>query len=285
MRRRLAVVLVLAGLAAGCGGGGGGEDRAVAVRLERVMALAAERTVEAGTSKVSFSVSTELGGQKLELGGEGSFDYEGRRGELSLDLSGLFEAFGIGAATFDVLFDGTVVYMGFPAEIAAQLPGAAGRRWVKLDVAQVAGLEGTGLDRLQQLNQDPSQILDYLRATTDEVESLGEQEVRGVDTTRYRAVVDLRRVPDAVPAELRDATRASIDLLIGQLGAGTLPIEVWIDGDGRLRRLKQIISLPAGAGTSTTEVTMELYDFGTKVEIEPPPADEVIDLASIVRQQ
>jgi hypothetical protein len=56
---------------------------------------------------------------------------------------------------------------------------------------------------------------------------------------------------------------------------------VWIDDEGRMRTMLQTIDLSkvagaeGGAGALTT--TFELYDFGTDLDVKPPPADQVGD--------
>jgi len=93
----------------------------------------------------------------------------------------------------------------------------------------------------------PQQLLTTLRAASQETRRVGEDDVRGVETVHYRLDIDCEK------AEF--------------LGCeGISPAEVWIDEDGLVRRI-----LVDGA-------TIEFYDFGVAVDIEPPPADEVEDL-------
>ena len=51
-----------------------------------------------------------------------------------------------------------------------------------------------------------------LRAVSEEVEELGTEDVRGVETTHYRTTVDLRRYPDLVPPDRRELARRSIEV-------------------------------------------------------------------------
>ena len=48
-------------------------------------------------------------------------------------------------------------------------------------------------------------------------------------------------------------------------------IDAWIDDEGLLRRIR----IPFGGTDGPVEV-IDLYDFGVPVDIEAPPADEVI---------
>jgi hypothetical protein len=57
------------------------------------------------------------------------------------------------------------------------------------------------------------------------------------------------------------------------------PADVWIDQQGRLRRMHYAVTMKVpGEGASvpmTVETTLELYDFGVEVHVAPPPANQV----------
>lgn len=62
-----------------------------------------------------------------------------------------------------------------------------------------------------------------------------------------------------------------------------------VDGGGRARRIRWSLGfsltqpgLPPGAGTGTH--TMEFFDFGVSVEIEEPPAEDVVSLVEFSTQ-
>jgi hypothetical protein len=73
--------------------------------------------------------------------------------------------------------------------------------------------------------------------------------------------------------------------------AKSVPIDVWLDSQGRLRRYEQVtdpanLKLPAQsqaaamtAGAITIHV--ELFDFGSTVDVNLPPADQVADLSQL----
>ncbi len=286
MIRRLVVPFVALGLVIGCGG-----DE---VSPEAAVAEAATKTADAGTSRMEFSATIEppaaVSSEELEFGGSGVFDYKARRGRLEYDLSGLLEAAGqeTGNAEAELLFDEFVLYMRFPL-LAQSLPD--GKEWVKIDLQKIGEQQGFDLGQLSQLTQsDPSQFLNYLRAASKDVAEVGEKEVRGVATTHYRAKIDLEKVADQAPAESREQVRASIDALIRQTGMRTMPVEVWIDEDGLLRRerLEMTFDVPGGASGIEQEaamtMTMDFFDFGVEVDVEPPPADQVTDITELAAQ-
>ena len=122
--------------------------------------------------------------------------------------------------------------------------------------------------------------------------TVGKEAIRGTDTTHYRLVVNLDKAIAQAPASQRDALTKLTNLYT----IHTFPVDVWLDAQGRLRRFQQTIDpstihLPAGlsgpanpfaAGPVT--VTYELYDFGSQVDVNIPPADQVTDLNQLIRQ-
>jgi hypothetical protein len=67
--------------------------------------------------------------------------------------------------------------------------------------------------------------------------------------------------------------------VISQSGVKTLPLDVWVDGNGYIRK----VSYDEHAGRrQAATVTMELHDFGRPVAITAPPSDSVVDLTRMV---
>jgi hypothetical protein len=66
-------------------------------------------------------------------------------------------------------------------------------------------------------------------------------------------------------------------------GVDSYPAEAWIDSQGRVRRIKVDISMGAQLGTPITmTMTEDLYDFGVKANIAPPPESQVVDMSKLV---
>jgi hypothetical protein len=117
-----------------------------------------------------------------------------------------------------------------------------GDRWLKIEDSD----PGTSVHDLS-----PVTLLAMLRAASRESERLGEEEVRGVPTVGYRLTVQCEEAELACEGE-------------------TAPVDVWIDGDGLVRRL----FLESGG----TAGTIEFFDFGVDADIEPPPPGQVDDV-------
>jgi hypothetical protein len=289
---RLALLLtaLLATLVlAACGGGSGGDETTSpsgtsASGADAVLVAAATKASDAGSSKVKFAATTDIPGQEapVVLTGEGEFDYAAQKGRLTYDLSDLFAAAGqdIGSEPAEIVVDGTVFYMKFPA-LSSLLPGA--KEWIKFDLATLGKESGFDLAQLQQLNQgDPAATLEYLRATGD-VEEVGQEDLDGVETTHYRATVDVDKAIEQAPAESRAALQAQIDQLKAA-GLEKLPIDVWIDGDGLPRKFTYDVTVDTNGQKVRTVVEMELTDYGVEVEVTPPPADQVTDFSELASQ-
>jgi len=101
------------------------------------------------------------------------------------------------------------------------------------------------------------------------LELVGTEDVDGVATNHYRITMD----PSQYLAAM-EFPAAMADMLPKELVT-----EMWIDADNLPRKFTQTIEVPSAAGGAATSSTTEgtYSDFGTDVEIEAPPADEVTE--------
>jgi hypothetical protein len=295
--RRLTFILILAlaslalvACGGGSDGGGDGDEAAVSTggdAADNILASAATNAAGAGSSKVAFTITTQVPQQEgpITLTGEGAFDYEAKAGQLTYDFGDLLGSLGQGGSEepVEIILDGNVFYMKF-ALLSSLIPG--GKPWIKFDLDSLASQEGIDLSQLQSVNQgDPSQTLEYLRAAGS-VEEVGTEEVRGVETTHYKGVIDLQKAVELAPEETRAQVQQSIDQLKEQSGLTELPVEVWIDGHGLPARIQysfdgSIVAAGTESEDFTTIFSMELYDWGTDVTVEPPPASDVTDVSEL----
>jgi hypothetical protein len=251
--RRVAVLAVLAVLcAAGCGGGGGsasGDD----------IARAAKKTARAGSLEADFAIS----GAGLEGTGSGVFNTgDGRNGQLSMKVTASGREIPV-----DTIVTGDVLYMRSPVFVQAV---TGGKQWIKLDLAKLAEQRGADLSSFLNASPTPTNALAYLAGAT-EVEKVGSESVQGVKSTHYQVTVDLQRAASHAKGSQREA----LERIISQSRLKTLPLDVWVDGSGYIRK----VSYQEHAGRrQPAEVTMELHDFGAPVSIKPPPSGSVVDL-------
>jgi hypothetical protein len=232
-----------------------------------VVARAADKTASAGGARMALT--TRVQGQTLR--GNGFVDTKGRKARLRLTLPG--------AGEMETIFVNRVIYLRFPEALSNQVPG--GKQWLKLDLERFGKAKGIDLGALAgQAGSDPTSQLDQLRGAGD-VKKVGTETVRGVETTHYTATIDLRKAADKAPASQRAAARRSVENVIKLTGQSTVPVEVWIDDAGRLRRQKVTQQVKGEPVTAT----IELYDFGAREAVEPPPASETSDITDLAGKQ
>lgn len=277
------MLLVLAvGVLAGCG-----YEESSNSTSEDANALAAafNKTNDAGTSRMSFRIRMDANGENVEFGGQGAFDYRRARGRVDYDLTDLAkvdpETEGIGRMT--MVFDGLVFYMQMEG-LRSELP--PGKRWLKLDLTKVGAGAGADLGGLSQLSQSPAQMLAYLRAASTEIEEVGTETVRGVQTTQYRATVDLRKALELqieqAPPKFRQAMRRDMEESLSTTGLDSIPLDVWIDGKGLPRRMVADFDMTADGEEVHLETAVDLFDFGVRVSAPIPPAGEVLDVSEYI---
>jgi hypothetical protein len=282
----LLTLIALAGLLAACGDDAGDPGTRVASISPQRLALVADRTTATDGVRISLQQTMTVAGEgAVPATAEGRFDTKRQRGEmtLSMDLSSLGGGDvpgGAGAVKQQMVFDGLTFYIRSPL-FEQTLP--AGKRWLKIDLAAIGKQSGLDLGALmsQGASQDPTQVLAYLKAASGAVKRVGSETVRGVATTHYKATIDFRKVPDSAPADQRAAVRRSIDQLIKLSGASTAPMEVWIGADGLARRVVSTTTTGTAAQRIELRQRIELYDFGTKVDVTIPPASAVLDASKL----
>lgn len=254
---RLAVVGSVALVAAGCGGGGGESAS------PRAIQQAATKTAKAGSLEADFAVSA----QGLSGSGSGVFNSKQRTGQLKMKLDASGRQIPV-----DSVVDGDVVYLRSPAFAQATTQH---KQWVKLDLAALGSRQGsTDLSGLLDASPTPANALAYLQGSST-VKKVGSESVDGVATTHYSVAANL----DRAAQHLTGATRDTVQGVISHSGVKNLPLDVWVDENGYIRKVRY----DEHAGRrQAAQVTMELHDFGAPVAISAPPSDSVVDLTKMV---
>jgi hypothetical protein len=256
--RRVALIAALVLLGASCGGGGGsasGSD----------IARAATKSARAGSLEADFAIS----GRGLEGSGSGVFNTGGKRaGQLSMKVTASGRQIPV-----DTIVTGDVFYMRSPVFAQAVTEG---KQWIKLDLAALAEQRGIDLSSLLDASPTPTNALAYLAGASD-VEKVGSESVQGAKATHYEVTVDLQRAA----SHANGSVRKSLERVLSQSRIKTLPLDVWVDESGYIRR----VSYEERSGRrEPAQVTMELHDFGAPVSIKPPPSDAVVDLGQLQGQ-
>lgn len=272
----LLAVLSLAGAAlSGCGAAD--KVRVAADPVEEAVAA----TAKAGGAKVAMRVGIDAPGapKGAAFTANGLLDIARGEMQMTVDMSSLASAFGESGSAPDPadldmemrLVD-EVMYMRMGLLVGV-LPD--GKRWIKLDTREIGKSMGIDMSQLSQYN-DPTQMLKYLREAGS-VDRIGRARVRGTSTTRYRAQIDIGKALKQLSGSAMSSEALSA---LGELtGGGTLPVEVWIDDANLVRRMELKMSAAGeqNAPTFSMSLQMDIFDYGTSVSIDVPPAAEVAD--------
>jgi len=302
MTRVAAIVALVGCFLVGCGGG---EERSAAVGGEAIgfeqLAQAASTSADARSGRFSFGLDVTMPGADapFSFSGEGAFDLASERASFSVDLSSFAALLGGFVAGFggsdvpdfgdpdgwriDVIRDGSVSYVRFPA-IAEQLPD--GTSWVRAEDGRTASAGGLELKQLSQFTEtDPRALLELLEEVAGDVETIGRETLRGTETTHYRAVLDASSVEQSVPEDEREDFRALADQLLSEPGIAEIPLDVWVDADGLVRKFRLDVSAtrPGSSEPSRAAMSFELWDLGRPVEIELPPSSEIAEASELKR--
>jgi hypothetical protein len=308
MRTRTLLTLVVAGgLALGaCGGNAGdstssgsgasgsaptaaaGAHSGVVIRDRLVDA--ASTTMDAGSARISMKMSMAAPGQSdAQITADGLTDFATGDMQMTMDMGPLLSQLAPGQAgsadtSVELRLVDKVMYIKYPAVLAQGM--GTEKPWLSMDLGAALGDLGLPQDSLGQFEQtDPTQYLQYLAAVSSDVTEVGHDKLRDVDTTHYHATIDLTKALDRVPADVAqrlgidpDQLGKSFDQLRTQAGRDELPMDVWVDANGRLRRMR----MEMGAASGGVHIDMEMYDYGVDVSVQAPPADEVTDLFSML---
>ena len=238
------------------------------------------QTVHAKTAEVSINetvTATSAGKstQHVTVSETGMIDFANQDGQFSFSAptTGVFAA----------RFINPVLYVQVPADQRSQLP--AGKSWAAVNLNTVAEAKlGASLDQLTSSSQAPTQTLSYLQAVSrNGITTVGPATTRGAATTEYKATIDLTKVADQKGA----GAQAALKDLEGQLHTTTLPVQVWLDAQNRVRQVAYQLHVsttgdsPSSGGTTLPAVsglitsTIDYYDFGIPVHVAAPPAQEI----------
>jgi hypothetical protein len=104
----------------------------------------------------------------------------------------------------------------------------------------------------------------------------GTATIRGVQTAHYRVTID----PAKAAAKVPPSARAAFSAFIKAFAQQDYPAQVWIDRQGRVRRIVLLMPLPELPGAPADfwlTQTTDSYDFGVPVRVTAPPMSQVRD--------
>ncbi|MGC0204697.1 hypothetical protein [Streptomyces levis] len=246
--------------AGGCAGGDAvaGDSRGgdAVVLLHR----AADRLVEAGSSKARTSMEMAAGGTRVTIRGAGVYDYRERLGRLRV----LLPQDPAGAAgrrpITELLAPGALFMKNRGA-------GVPPDKWVRVDTRTLSdGNLVTGGAT------DPFAAAEVLRGTRTAT-YLGRTEVAGTGVRHYRGTADLgdaaKRASEGNRGPLRAAAKG--------FATAEVPFDAYLDDEGRIRKVRHRFSFVNGQDKNPVAVasTTLLYDFGAPARVRLPDDGDI----------
>jgi hypothetical protein len=240
------------------------------------VAEAAQRTAAIPGARLKMEVTyTREGSSKpIVATGTGAFDARGGRSRVVLTVPTPGQA----PTIVTSVGDQRTAFIRSPA-FAAELP--PGKDWLGFEPL-------LGHNPRNALGSGPGAqgTIEMLRAVGGDVEEVGQENVRGSETTRYKATIDLSQVAKVL-GEQGEATLAREYEKFGERAPRPIPVEVWVDDQGLARVVRMVEQLPTAPGvpTLTMNMRMELFDFGARPKIDLPPPGRVLDTTPILRAE
>ncbi|HVC66921.1 MAG TPA: hypothetical protein VND44_04950 [Acidimicrobiales bacterium] len=263
-------------LLAGCGGAAsstGGTAASAPGRSPDAVLTAYQRTVAARTASMSLDETVRgTANGSVAVHGTGQVDFTTGAASFSMSVPS------IGPMNMRLL--NPMLYLQFPSRPGTALP--AGKSWVSIDLDSpaITSALGASFSQLTGSANVPTDSLSYLQAVSAQgVTTVGPATVRGVPTTEYSATIDVSKADQ----NRSPAVRSALQKLQSELGTSSLlPVDVWIDAQGQIRRESLQEAMTAGGTKIDVGVTVEFFDFGAPVDVAPPPADQTVDISSMV---
>jgi hypothetical protein len=258
----------------------------------RFLASAATRSTATPSMKTDLTVtmlSSQLPAGRIQMTATGALDNASHRMNMRIDMSKLVSQLGaagalgsgndwVGEEVGDFGDGRAIIYMRLPA-LTRVMPG--GKPWIKMDLNALGKQAGIDLSQFTQLGTDPSRMVDWLRTVSGDVTTVGTEKLDGIDTTHYRATVDLSKYPDLVPPDQREAVQRAVDQLTKAAHLSSFPVHVWVDEDGLVRQVRAVLTETIQGQTVNVVTTERFYDFGAPVDIQLPAESQVTDISTL----
>lgn len=280
----------------------------------QVVSTAAAQTSAAGSARLA--IATSQGGQEdTSTAASGVFDFARHVGELTTvepsgpasdvsssgsgpDGTGIVVPSSPGTpaapTTTQTIFDGGTIYrtlsaFSLPGLRASTPPSLVGKKWVSETLPIPTGAATSPAARafnaldgflgLLPASIDPGDDLDALRSIASKATSAGSDVIRQVPTTHYVVTLDPDRALALMPSKMTTKQRQQFREFIDGFGGKTHTVDLWVDAQGRARRLRVRYQYPAGtSGQAVSVVTTQIdyWDFGVAVDVADPPSEQVV---------
>jgi LppX_LprAFG lipoprotein len=222
-------------------------------------ALGSKPTTASGSAEFSLVVSGKVAGASVQAHETGAVSFTQRRAHLYKLNPG-------GGLPQELVLVGPLTYTN--ANIGAAMQDTSVRPWTKLDTRKLTRAQV--LERPDELAH--VRVVAYLADGVVAPKTVGTETVEDTKTTHLRGMVDPKRVVSSVAASERDSVRRAIR---NDYVEKRFPADFWIDGDGRLRRVRVAYTTSRG-----TKITLDggFSNFGVKLDLRLPPKSEIKDI-------
>lgn len=219
---------------------------------------------------------------------EGGLPFGDDARQFVLDLGSNRSALSQGDAAPSVIFDDVISFGrrgGVPEDDA--------RPWVRLDLDDVGEGAGevavlTGEAAYSVVAIPPSLIVDLAAgALTGSIETVGTEDLDGVETTHYEVNVSIEKALEDVrrsryPEDRRELIERFIELL--GVDGDVHAAHVWLDADGGLRRFSVALTQrPVIKVEFALLVTVDITEVGGTYDVTEPTPEQVLSVDSVVR--
>ncbi|MGP4046773.1 hypothetical protein [Streptomyces sp. 2A115] len=284
----VALAAALTGMAA-CSGSDSGEgaddgDKAAHEGAADVSSVAALRSVDRSIDKAdsAYIESETTLGTMLSVKAQGPISWaDGYTGTQMTQYTGGTMADTmrqLGSTSVEGRYLPDAYYVKMGDQFAEQ---SGGKHWIKYaydDVADLAGASGAYL-KDQMRNTTPNQSVKLLLASGD-VKKVGEEKVRGENTTHYSGTVDVADLADR-NSDLTEDQLAGLKHQLEQAGVTTETVDIWVDDQDLLVKKVEKGELATGSMSSTAYYS----DYGVEVSAKEPPASDTADFKDLIRTQ
>ena len=236
-----------------------------------------------GSIEMSGLDSTETGVSEATILFNTSFDTASGDSSFVMDMSSMMgdltetdDAFGGLAAgmlgEMEVRQIGEIVYLKYPFFTAMF---GAETEWVSMPADE----GGDFTADFETMPTDPSELIDSFDAAGASVETVGTENVNGVDATHYRLSLDISQM-ELTPEEEAELAESGI------WGEGVIPMELWVSDAGYMVRMMMEIDgsgmdVAAEESFEFMSLRYDLFDINGDITIEAPPASDVTSLEDL----
>jgi hypothetical protein len=289
----LAVALVVAGVAAAVAIGA--PTRAAGPTPNQQAVLnAIQKTSKVPSLNFAFALGLSggvTGASGYHLTGSGGADTVHGTSSFTVNLGPLASLLGgaTGGAkiptTVGIVSTKTAVYVHAPSVASQVKPGA---EWLKFTASAIPSSVTKSVNPGALSSVNPQKALAALSASIS-VHKLGTTTVRGTSTTHYSVTISATKLVAALPK----SQQAGEAKALKQAGVTTIPVQVYIDGSGYVRRISVALShlkLSTGSGSGSAgqsgsvSVLVDLFNFGAHVHVAAPPASKTVSGDKLVSQ-